>query len=379
MEKLDVAVIGAGVIGLAVARQLALSGREVVILERQDAFGTETSSRNSEVIHAGIYYPTGSLKARFCVAGRRALYDYCRNHGVAHARCGKLIAAVTAEEETGLAALKARAEANGVTSLRHLTGAQARALEPELNCAAALLSPETGIVDSHGLMLAYLGDGEDHGAAIAYNSPVERGKIREDGIELAVGGPASLRLLCKTVINCAGLWATETAAALDGFPREKVPPLYYAKGSYFSYQGKNPFSHLIYPMPPKGFLGVHGTMDLAGQLRFGPDLEWVDHLDYDVDPARGAGIYGSVRQYWPGLPDDSLIPAYAGIRPKLHGPHQGAGVGRKQKGSADFADFQIQDARDHGCPGLVNLFGIESPGLTSSLAIAEAVAERLGL
>ena len=365
MERIDCAVIGAGVIGLAVARALALAGREVIVLEAADAIGTETSSRNSEVIHAGIYYPAGSLKARACVAGKRFLYRYCAERGIAHRNCGKLIVAATAGQARQLDRIQAQAAANGVDDLRELSGAEARALEPALACEAALLSPSTGIVDSHGLMLAYQGDAEEHGAMIAFLSPVESGRARGDGIELEVGGHEPMRLACRSVVNAAGLGAQAVARRIDGLDPRHVPPLHLAKGNYFSLAGRSPFSRLIYPVPEPGGLGVHITIDLAGQARFGPDVEWIDALDYAVDPGRAARFYGAIRTYWPALADGALQPAYSGVRPKLGPP------------GAPAADFVVQGPEVHGVPGLVNLFGIESPGLTASSALAELVAERL--
>jgi L-2-hydroxyglutarate oxidase LhgO len=365
MERVDAIVIGAGVVGLAVARALAAAGREVIVLEAAEGIGTETSSRNSEVIHAGIYYPPGSLKARLCVAGKRALYRYCEEHGVPHRRCGKLLVATGEKQLPKLAAIKAQAEANGVTDLVELTAADARTLEPELRCVAAYLSPSTGIVDSHAFMLALQGDAEARGAMIAFRSPVIGGAIRDDGIELEVGGEAPSRIRAGSVVNCGGLHAQKLAASLAGFPTARVPPLYYAKGNYYSLVGKSPFSRLVYPMPNDAGLGVHITIDLAGQARFGPDVEWVDRIDYDVDPRRAASFYGAIREYWPGLRDGQLAPAYSGIRPKLVGP------------DAPAADFVIAGPRDHGVAGLVNLFGIESPGLTAALAIADHVRELL--
>jgi len=365
MERVDAIVIGAGVVGLAVARALALAGREVIVLEGADAIGTETSSRNSEVIHAGIYYPAGSLKARLCVAGRQALYRYCDEHGVPHRRCGKLLVATHERQISKLAAIKQQADANGVTDLAPLTAAATRALEPELRCVAAYLSPSTGVIDSHAFMLALQGDAESRGAMIAFRSPVTGGALRDGGIELDVGGATPLRILARSVVNCAGLHAQKLVAALSGFPPAHVPPTYYAKGNYYSLIGKSPFSRLVYPMPNDAGLGVHITIDLGGQARFGPDVEWVDRIDYDVDPRRAESFYGAIREYWPGLKDGQLAPGYSGIRPKLVGPN------------APAADFVISGPRDHGVSGLVNLLGIESPGLTAALAIADHVRELL--
>ena len=366
MERVDCVVIGAGVVGLAVARELALAGREVVILETADALGTETSSRNSEVIHAGIYYPPGSAKARLCVQGRALLYRYCEERGIAHRRCGKLIVATAAEQVAALHKIRAQAAANGVHDLRLLTEDEAKAMEPALRCVAALHSPSTGIIDSHGLMLAYLGEAEDHGAMLALHSPVSGGAIATGGITLDVGGAEPMQIVARTVVNSAGLLAQRTAASLRGFPQDKVPPCYYAKGNYYSLAARSPFTRLIYPVPEAAGLGVHLTLDLAGQARFGPDVEWIAEIDYDVDLSRADGFYRAIRDYWPGLKDGQLAPGYAGVRPKLAGPDQPAG------------DFLIQGPQQHGVAGLVNLFGIESPGLTASLALAKQVAQFAG-
>ncbi|KAA0074029.1 NAD(P)/FAD-dependent oxidoreductase [Tardiphaga sp. P9-11] len=366
MDKVECVVVGAGVVGLAIARRLAEAGREVIVLEAADAIGTVTSSRNSEVIHAGIYYPAGSLMARFCVAGKQALYDYCRDRGIPHRNSGKLIVATRQEEMAKLAAIKAHAEANGVADLEQLSGTEARALEPALACEAALLSPSTGIVDSHSYMLALRGEAEAAGAAFAFLAPLERGRVTANGFEVDVGGEAPMTLACDMLINSAGLSATAIARMLDGMPLDLIPPAYLAKGCYFSCNAKAPFSRLIYPVPEPGGLGVHLTLDLAGQARFGPDVEWVDHIDYTVDPARGERFYPAIRRYWPSLPDGALTPSYSGMRPKIVPP------------AVAVQDFMIQGAQTHGVPGLINLFGIESPGLTSSLAIADYVAEMAG-
>ena len=374
METIAAAVIGAGVVGLACARALALRGIETVILERNDAFGGETSARNSEVIHAGLYYPPASLKAALCVAGRRQLYDFCATHGVSHRRCGKLVVGTSAAQEDRLLALQQQGQLNGVEDLRMLSGPEARALEPELQCTAALLSPSTGIIDSHGLMLALLGDAEGAGASLVLHCPLRGGSIERTGIILESGGSESLRFRANMVINAAGLWAPEVAAALAGFPQSLLPINRHAKGNYYALTGRSPFSRMVYPLPEPGGLGVHLTLDLAGQARFGPDVEWlpdpvrgkpIGQLDYRVDPARADSFYSEIRRYWPGLPDSALVPAYAGIRPKVSGRDEPA------------ADFLIQGPAEHGIPGLVNLFGIESPGLTASLAIADQVAETL--
>jgi len=366
MERVDAIVIGAGVVGLAVARALAAAGREVIVLEAAEGIGSETSSRNSEVIHAGIYYPTGSLKARLCVAGKLALYRYCDEHGVPYRRCGKLLVAADEKQLAKLLAIKQQADANGVTDLEPLTAAAARALEPELRCSAAYLSPSTGIVDSHAFMLALQGDAEAKGAMMAFRSPVTGGAVRDDGMALDAGGTAPARVLARSVVNCGGLHAQAVAASLAGFPAAHVPPTHYAKGNYYALTGKSPFSRLVYPMPNEAGLGVHITLDLGGQARFGPDVEWVERIDYDVDPRRADRFYAAIREYWPGLKDGQLAPGYAGIRPKIVGPSEKA------------ADFVISGPRDHGVPGLVNLFGIESPGLTCALAIGDYVRALLG-
>ena len=366
-EKIGAAVIGAGVVGLACARALAARGIETVVLEANTAIGMETSSRNSEVIHAGIYYPAGSLKARLCVAGKSMLYDYCAAHHVAHRRCGKLLVATTPAQEEGLAALRRKAEANGVRDLQAMGAAQLKALEPALRASAALLSPSTGIIDCHGLMLALLGEAEAHGAALALKSPLLRAEANAGGFLLEVGGAEPMQLQAGLLINSAGLHAARVATAIDGLDPCHVPRLHLAKGNYFSLAVKAPFSRLIYPLPEPGGLGVHVTLDLGGQARFGPDVEWVDAIDYAVDPRRAEVFYGEVRKYWPGLPDGALQPAYSGIRPKLAGP------GERQ------ADFLVQSHATHGLPGLINLFGIESPGLTACLALAEHVCGELGL
>ncbi len=365
-ERIDCAVIGAGVVGLAVARRLAMAGAEVVVLERADAIGAETSSRNSEIVHAGIYYPKDSLKARFCVAGKRALYAYCPEHGVPHRRCGKLIVATDDDQITELERLRRVAAGNGVTDLEWLTPAEAAALEPAVRCAAALLSPSTGIVDSHALMLALRGDAEGHGAAIAFRSPVTGGRIGDGAIRLEVGGADPAALEAATVVNGAGLWAPEVAASIAGVPPDSIPRGYLAKGSYYALSGRPPFRRPIYPVPERAGLGVHATVDLAGQIRFGPDVEWVDEIDYDVDPRRADAFYAAIRRYYPDLADGAIQPGYAGVRPKLQAPGE------------DARDFLVQGPQVHGVPGLVNLYGIESPGLTAALPIADHVAGLLG-
>ena len=371
-EQVDTVVIGAGVIGLACARALARAGRDVLILEQHTELGTETSARNSEVIHAGIYYPQDSLKARLCLQGRKQLYDFCRDYGVAHERCGKLIVASTPEQADSLHAIEARAVANGVADLERLSVAAVQALEPALQCTAALLSPSTGIVDSHELMLGLLGDAEKHGAVLAINSPVLSGTVSDGGINLQVGGSAPLELRANQVVNATGLSAVALARSIAGMPAATLPVAGFAKGSYFSLAGKAPFSRLIYPVPEPGGLGVHLTLDLAGQARFGPDVEWLDieapsEIDYAVDPARSERFYAAIRSYWPDLADGALQPAYSGVRPKI-----------VAQGEPD-GDFRISGPGQHGVAGLVNLFGIESPGLTSCLAIASAVCAELGV
>lgn len=360
MEELDVVVIGAGVVGLAIARALALSGREVLVLEAAEAIGTQTSSRNSEVIHAGIYYPQGSLKASLCVQGKEMLYDYCTERSVGHQRCGKLIVATSDLQVAELEALRGRAAANGVHDLVLLTREQARAMEPALECVAALHSPSTGIVDSHALMLSLQGDLENAGGMVAFNSPLGSASVTPQG--LALQARDGTHLLARTVVNAAGLHAPTLARRFEGLDRQHVPEAYYAKGNYFTLSGRSPFSRLIYPVPEPGGLGVHLTIDLGKQAKFGPDVQWVTSPDdLVVDPARGDAFYAEVRKYWPDLPDGALLPGYAGIRPKISGPGEAA------------RDFLIEGPATHGVPGLVNLFGIESPGLTSSLAIAAHV------
>ncbi|WP_022722569.1 NAD(P)/FAD-dependent oxidoreductase [Rhodopseudomonas sp. B29] len=362
MDEVECVVAGAGVVGLAIARALAQAGREVIVLEEAETVGTVTSARNSEVIHAGIYYRAGSLMAELCVRGKRALYAYCADHGVPHRNCGKLIVATTAHEAERLAAIRAHAEANGVDDLQALSGPEAQALEPSLACVAALLSPSTGIIDSHGYMLALRGDAEEAGAAFAFHSPLLNARKTDDGFALDVGGADPMTLGCRLLINAAGHGAPALARAIDAMPTDQVPSGYYAKGNYFSCSTRAPFSRLIYPVPEPGGLGVHLTLDLAGQARFGPDVEWVETMDYEVDPARSARFYPAIRKYWPELPDGALQPAYSGIRPKIVPP------------AVAVQDFVIQGPQQHGVGGLINLFGIESPGLTASLAIADHVA-----
>ena len=365
MDEVEAVVVGAGVIGLAAARALALAGKEVVVLEKAYTIGFETSSRNSEVIHGGLYYPKGSLKATTCVEGRKRLYDYCRDHGVPHAALGKLIVATSEEEIPGVEKIEAAAKANGVSNLEWLTVAEARRMEPELHCVAALLSPSTGIIDSHALMLAYQGEAEDSGAMVAFKTPLLGGRVLADGFELEVGGDEPATIRCRYLVNAAGLHAPALAKSIDGIPLDTIPPAYFCRGCYFTLAGKTPFRRLIYPVPVPGGLGVHITLDLAGQARFGPDVEWIDDVDYSVDPRRCDSFYAAVRRYWPGLKDGALQPGYAGIRPKISGPNDPA------------ADFVLQGPAEHGVPGLVNCYGIESPGLTASLPLADEIVRRL--
>ncbi len=364
MDKIDCVVIGAGVVGLAVARALALQGREVMVLESADAIGTGTSSRNSEVIHAGIYYSQGSLKARLCVQGKSLLYAYCAERGIGHSRCGKLMVATSDAQVAQLQGIINKAAANGVHDLVLLTREQARALEPQLECVAAVHSPSTGIVDSHALMLALQGDLENAGGLVVLNAPLAHAErvhgatilIVEDGTELQA----------KTVVNAAGLQAQALASRFGGLAPQFIPPSHYAKGNYFTLSGRSPFTRLIYPVPEAAGLGVHLTIDLGGQAKFGPDVQWVSSPDdLVVDPARGEAFYAEVRKYWPGLQDGALNPGYAGIRPKIQAPDEPA------------RDFLIEGPAVHGVAGLVNLFGIESPGLTGSLAIGDYVGRLL--
>lgn len=363
MEQVDCIVIGAGVVGLAVARAMAQRGLETLVLEQGTDIGTGTSSRNSEVIHAGIYYPTGSLKAELCVRGQALLYEYCAARGVAHQRCGKFIVATSVAQQAKLEQLAETGRRNGVQALTMITGAQAMSREASLQCVAALDSSATGIVDSHALMLALRGDFEASGGMVAFDAPVVSGDCGAQGIQLAVGGTEPMEIQAAVVINAAGLGAQRVAAALHGMPQALVPPLFLAKGNYYSLQGRAPFSRLVYPVPEPGGLGVHLTLDLGGQARFGPDVEWVESEDYRVDPRRADAFYAEIRRYWPGLPEGALQPAYAGIRPKISGPGEAA------------ADFVLQGPAQHGQSGLMHLFGIESPGLTASLALAERVAD----
>jgi L-2-hydroxyglutarate oxidase LhgO len=365
-ETVDCIVIGAGAVGLATARALALAGREVIVVEAADAIGTETSSRNSEVIHAGIYYPDGSLKARLCRRGRDLLYAYLAERAIPHRRCGKLVVASDESERARLEQVEIRARANDVADIQPIAAEAARAMEPNLACVAALWCPSTGIFDSHAYMLSLQGDAEAAGAMVALRSPVTGGRVVDGAIELAIGGPEPTRLAARTVVDAAGLGAQRVAAGIDGMPEALVPPLYYAKGSYFALAGKPPFGRLIYPVPGEASLGTHYLLDMGGRARFGPDVEWVERIDYAVDPRRADQFYAAIRRFWPDLPDGALTPDYAGVRPKLQAPGEPA------------RDFMIQGPETHGIAGLINLFGIESPGLTASLAIAAVVAARAG-
>jgi len=367
MHDIDTIIVGAGVIGLAIARRLAQAGTDILVIEAGDAIGTVTSSRNSEVIHAGIYYAAGSQMARLCVAGRRALYAYCESHGIPHRRCGKLIVATDATENAKLDGIRQRAAINGVDDLREISVAEAKALEPDLFCTGALISPSTGIFDSHAYMLSLRGVAEDHGAAFALREPFLHAQRIPAGFNVAVGGEAPMQLQCRQLINAAGLNAPLVAGAIDAMPAQLVPRRYFARGNYFALSGRSPFSRLIYPVPVPGGLGVHLTLDMGGQAKFGPDVEWIEAIDYHVDPARAEKFYPAIRKYWPALPDGALVPAYAGVRPKIVPPE------------IAVQDFVIQGPQDHGLAGLINLFGIESPGLTSSLAIADEVAAKLDM
>jgi L-2-hydroxyglutarate oxidase LhgO len=368
MEQVDCVVVGAGVVGLAVAREMALQGRETILLERESAFGTVSSARNSEVIHAGIYYPKDSLKAKLCVEGNRLLYEYCCSHQVSTQPYGKLIVAADETQINDLQAILYKAQNNGVPEIQMISGDEAKALEPNLKCVAAILSSTTGIVDSHGYMLSLLGGFEDAGGMVAYQSPLISakpiGNHVEGGYELTIGGPDGMQIQTKLLINCAGMSAPAIAQKIEGLKQEQIPKAYFAKGNYFSLSGKSPFTHLIYPIPEPGGLGVHLTLDMGGQAKFGPDVEWLDidaeeQIDYTVNPKRGDGFYEAVRRYWPELKDGSLQPDYSGVRAKIVPPNSPAG------------DFCFNGPQDHGLHGLYNLYGFESPGLTSSIAIAK--------
>ena len=363
---MQVLVVGAGVVGLAMARAAALKGHEVIVAEATRGIGNGVSSRNSEVIHGGMYYPTGSLRAYHCPRGRRMLYQFCASHGVPHRKCGKLIVATEDAEVGKMEAILKQGMANGVENFELIDGVAARAMEPALNCVAALRSPETGIIDSHQFMTALRGDLEDHGGMIAFNTQIERISHNQAGWMVHYSGSESGELAVDAVINSAGLGAQPLAQRTETYPQERVPRLVMARGNYFGYAGRPVFSRLIYPAPRiDGGLGTHVTLDLAGRMRFGPDVEWIEEENYDVNPARAQSFYASIRRYWPGLPDNSLQPDYAGIRPKLTGPGEPA------------ADFMIEGPKQHGLPGLIHLFGIESPGLTSALSLADEVASYL--
>jgi L-2-hydroxyglutarate oxidase LhgO len=360
---MQVLVVGAGVVGLAIARSAAMAGHEVIVAEAASGIGTGVSSRNSEVIHAGLYYPTGSKRAYHCVRGRRMLYDFCASHGVPHRKCGKLVVATNESETERLEAIIAQARINGVEGVEMIDGAAARRLEPALSCRRAMSSPETGIVDSHRYMLALQGDLEDHGGVIALNTSIERLVKVAGGWEAYFGSADPQSITVDAVVNSAGLGAQKLGRATEGYPPERVPRLFLGKGSYFSFAGRPVFSRLIYPVPIPGGLGVHVTLDMAGRMRFGPDVEWIGQENYDVDATRAAAFYARIRDYWPGLPDNGLVPDYSGIRPKLTGPSEAA------------ADFMIDGPNEHGVPRLVHLFGIESPGLTSALSLGEEVVK----
>jgi L-2-hydroxyglutarate oxidase LhgO len=368
MDRVDALIVGAGVIGLAIARKLARNGHEVIVIDRAEGIGTGTSARNSEVVHAGLYYPPGSLKARLCVEGRGALYTYCAERSVAHRRCGKLVVAVDESEVPGLHKLHAQALANGVNDATLIDAAAARAMEPALRCVAALHSPSTGIVDSHALMLSLQGDAEDRGAMFVFHSPFERATVRPDGFEVHIGGAEPMCLSTRLLINAAGLHASAVADRIEGLAACHAPRTRYCRGHYFSLTGRAPFSRLVYPMHNRAGLGVHFTLDLGGQGKFGPDTMWLPEdsaEDYTVDAALAADFAAAIRHYWPALRDQQLAPAYSGIRPKIVGPGEPA------------ADFRIDGPSVHGMQGLVNLFGIESPGLTACLPIASHVAAAL--
>lgn len=362
MDTVDTIVIGAGVVGLAIARRLALAGLEVIVIEQALAIGTETSSRNSEVIHAGIYYPPGSLKAQLCVAGKHMLYAYAEARQVPAKRVGKLIVAATEQEVAKLGDISARALHNGVDDLQLLTKQEVAEREPQVSCVAALWSPSTGIVDSHALMLALQADFEDAGGLIAFGASVSSILLDDDGAEVTVAGDGGYTIRCRQLVNSAGLGAPGIASAMAASRPIPAPDPHYCKGTYYSLSGRSPFSHLIYPVPNEAGLGIHATLDMGGQTRFGPDTTWIDRPDYVPDDRSKAAFYDAIRAYWPHLPDEALSASYAGVRPKIVGPGMPA------------ADFRIDGPETHGQPGLVNLFGIESPGLTASLAIAEHVA-----
>jgi L-2-hydroxyglutarate oxidase LhgO len=361
-DRVDCVVVGAGVVGLATARALALAGREVLLLESEAHAGTATSARNSGVIHAGLYYAPGSFKARFCVAGNSALYEYCSQRGIEHQNCGKLIVANGAEEEQVLLHLLERANTNDVYGVRMISGTEALKMEPEIRCTAALHCPSSGIVDQHPFMLALQGDMENAGGTLVCDCRVESLTRLKDGFLLKTGGAAATEIEARFVVNSAGLGAVDLLNRIEGYPRDRIPRLHYGRGNYFTVAARSPFKHLIYPVPHAAGLGIHATLDLGKRVRFGPDVEWIDHIDYSVNAGRAPLFYEAIRRYWPKLADGALLPDYTGIRPKLHG------AGEPQP------DFRIESAADHGLPGLVNLLGIESPGLTSALALGDYAA-----
>jgi L-2-hydroxyglutarate oxidase LhgO len=361
-DRVECVVVGAGVVGLAVARALALAGREVLLLETESQPGTITSARNSGVIHAGLYYAPGSFKARFCVAGNRALYRYCNDRGIEHRNCGKLIVANGDEEEQVLLHLLERAHANDVEGVRLISGAEAQKLEPEIRSTAALLCPTSGILDQHPYMLALEGDFQNAGGILVCECRVESLSRLGDGFLVRTTGAAATEIEARFVVNSAGLGAVDLLSRIEGYPKARIPTMHLGRGNYFTVAERSPFKHLIYPVPHTAGLGIHATLDLGKRVRFGPDVEWIDRIDYSVNAARAPLFYEAIRRYWPRLADGALVPDYTGIRPKLHGPGQ------------PQPDFRIESAADHGLPGLVNLLGIESPGLTSSLAIGDYAA-----
>ncbi len=361
-DRVECVVVGAGVVGLAVARALALAGREVLLLEAESQPGTITSARNSGVIHAGLYYAPGSFKARFCVAGNRALYRYCNDRGIEHRNCGKLIVANGDEEEQVLLHLLERAHLNDVDGVRLIPGTEAQKLEPEVRSTAALLCPTSGILDQHPYMLALEGDLQNAGGTLVCECRVESISRLSDGFLVKTGGEAATEIEARFVVNSAGLGAVDLLGRIEGYPAARIPTLHLGRGNYFTVAARSPFKHLIYPVPHAAGLGIHATLDLGRRVRFGPDVEWIDRIDYSVNAARAPLFYDAIRRYWPGLADGALMPDYTGIRPKLHGP------GEPQP------DFRIESVADHGISGLVNLLGIESPGLTSSLAIGDYAA-----
>jgi len=366
LDIVEYIIIGAGVIGLAIARQIALSGRDILIIEGAKTIGSGISARNSEVIHAGIYYPKDSLKAKFCVRGKELLYQYAKNHNIEHNNCGKILVATNDAQTDRLEGIKTQAANNGVLDLELITSSAAKSLENSLSCKAALFSPSTGIIDAHAFMLSLLGEVEDNGGSCSFLSKVERITPSDSGFTLNINCQGEdITIRAKNVINAAGLSAVKIAENIASFPKDKCPEQRYAKGNYFKLTGKHDFKHLIYPLPQEAGLGIHLTLDLAGQVRFGPDVEWVDRPDYNVNTARKDDFYKAIRSYIPTLPDNSLIPDYCGIRPKIFFDDK------------PYTDFLIQDEKDHGIARLINLFGIESPGLTASLAIAEYIDEMI--